>query len=184
MTVECWKNINGYEGIYEVSDLGRVRSVKRTFLTNNCHGGRTPRTFGEKIMKPIDNGNGYQYVKLSYDGDRRNHYIHRLVAEAFCDNPHGYNEVNHKDFDKHNNNAENLEWCEREYNVNYSAGKMRKPKSSCKKTNTGIKYISLRTAKGRKPVFRVNVRQKNVCKQFKTLSEARRFLEEVMKDGV
>lgn len=182
--MEIWETISGYEGIYEISSFGRVRSVKRTYVTNNCHGGRTPRTIRERILKPTDNGNGYQYVNLKYDGNRKNCYIHRLVAEAFCDNPYGYNEVNHKDFNKQNNNAENLEWCERKYNVNYSAEKMRKPKGSCKKSNTGIKYISIRKRKGCKPAFRVNIRQRKICKQFKTLEEARNFLEEVMQDDV
>lgn len=182
--MEEWKGIKGFGGFYEVSNLGRVRSVDRTFITNNCHGGRTPRTLKGKLLQPIDNGNGYYYVNLKCDGHRKNCYIHRLVAEAFCDNPNKCKEVNHKDFDKHNNRSENLEWCERKYNVDYSAHKMRKCKSICKQSNTGVKYISLQTRKGRSPFYRVQIRQLGISKRFKTLAEAEAFLKGVMENGV
>lgn len=100
-----WKEIAGYEGIYEVSDTGLVRSLK----------------FGKaKILKPQNNGNGYLHFRLCKNGKAKNTKIHRLVAEAFLPNPLGLETVNHIDEDKTNNNVSNLEWMSRPDNVAYS----------------------------------------------------------------
>ena len=96
--MEVWKKINGFEN-YEVSNLGRVRSKRR-------------------VLKPFLNSKGYQRVNL---GAHNAKFIHRLVAEAFVDNPNGYPIINHRDEDKTNNRAENLEWCTHKYNSNYGA---------------------------------------------------------------
>lgn len=106
--MEIWKNIEGYEGMYQVSNEGRVKSLK----------------FGkEKIMKPNKDRNGYLNINLRKDEKRRIFAIHRLVAQAFLPNPNNYEEVNHKDEDKTNNVVSgvntNLEWCNRQYNCNY-----------------------------------------------------------------
>ena len=106
--METWKAIVGYEGIYEVSDLGRVRSLK--------HG-------KEKILKPGNNGRGYLFVVLCKDGKYKNTKVHRLVAEAFIPNPLHLETVNHKDEYKTNNSASNLEWMTRADNKRYSANK-------------------------------------------------------------
>ena len=68
---------------------------------------------------------GYMVVCLHKNGRQRNHYVHRLVAEAFCDNKNGYNEINHKDENKQNNQLTNLEWCTREYNLAYGTRGLR-----------------------------------------------------------
>ena len=103
--MENWKAITGYEGIYEVSDQGRVKSLK----------------YGkEKILKPRKTTWGYLLVSLCKDGHTKQTYVHRIVSEAFIPNPQGLETVNHKDEDKTNNFASNLEWMSQEDNVAYS----------------------------------------------------------------
>ena len=101
---EIWCPIKGYEGLYEVSDKGRVRSLK----------------FGkERILKTGRNQQGYLVVCLCKNGERETYRIHRLVAKTFIHNPDNLPEVNHKDEDKENNSVHNLEWCDRKYNINF-----------------------------------------------------------------
>ena len=104
MEKEIWKPILNYEGLYEVSNWGRVKSLK----------------FGkERILKPGTNKYGYLIVILCKNGKVKSFSVHRLVAEAFLPNPHNYPCVNHKDECKTNNNVNNLEWCTYTYNNNY-----------------------------------------------------------------
>ena len=123
MGAEIWKPIAGFEGYYEVSNRGRIRSVDRIVTMKN---GRKRLTQG-KMLKPfVYNGDGnYTGVVLSKDGNHRKHSIHRLVAQAFVPNPNNLPEVNHKDENKTNNCAENLEWCDRKYNNTYGTAKVR-----------------------------------------------------------
>lgn len=101
---EIWCPIKGYEGLYEVSDKGRVRSMK----------------FGkERIRKPSRGTCGYLQVDLWKNGEHKMYLVHRLVAQTFTPNPDNLPEVNHKDEDKDNNSVQNLEWCDRKYNINY-----------------------------------------------------------------
>lgn len=101
--MEEWKDIEGYPN-YMVSNLGRVKSLK----------------FGkEKILKSRKNNDGYLYINLCKEGKKKTHTIHRLVAQAFLPNPNNLPEVNHKDEDKTNNRIENIEYCDRKYNINY-----------------------------------------------------------------
>lgn len=102
--IEIWRNIEGYEGLYQVSNLGRVKSLKFK---------------DERILKCGNNGRGYLFVGLSKHNKVKHHYIHRLVAKAFIPNPDNLPEVNHRDEDKTNNNINNLEWCNHIYNMNY-----------------------------------------------------------------
>ena len=99
--IEIYKDIQGYEG-YQISNHGNVKS--------NSTG---------KVLKCYKNDNGYLRVTLSKQGKLKHHQIHRLVAQAFIENPNNYEEVNHKDEDKTNNHVTNLEWCTRSYNINY-----------------------------------------------------------------
>ena len=117
MTEEIWRPVVGYEGLYEVSNTGRVRSLDRYDRKNRLKKG--------KLLKNKDNGNGYLLCGLSKNGIVKNKYIHRLVAEAFIERPDGLYEVNHKDEDKTNNNVDNLEWCDATYNVNYGTRNIR-----------------------------------------------------------
>ena len=105
--MEEWKDIKGYEGKYMVSNKGRVKSLNY----NN--------TGKEGILKAHFNVHGYLFVVLYKEGKRKLPLVHRLVATAFLENPEGYTEVNHRDEDKENNKAENLEWVSHEYNINY-----------------------------------------------------------------
>ena len=104
---ENWLPIEGYEGSYEVSDLGRVRS-----LVND-------KKRKMKILKPVDNGIGYLMVCLSKDGKQKWFSVHRLVATAFVPNMFGLNEVNHINEDKTDNRESNLMWCDRKENINW-----------------------------------------------------------------
>lgn len=98
---EEWKDIGGYEGIYQISNLGRVRNSRNM------------------ILKPNESQHGYLKVNLHKECKRKTIHVHRLVAMAFIDNPNGYSEVNHIDEDKRNNNYCNLEWVSRLYNTGY-----------------------------------------------------------------
>ena len=101
---EIWKDIQGYEGMYQVSSHGRVRSFK----WNRC-----------KILKTRKDKKGYTVVTLTKHSKNYVPKVHRLVAIAFIPNPNNLPQVNHKDEDKSNNNIDNLEWCTNEYNRNY-----------------------------------------------------------------
>lgn len=112
--MEVWKDIKGYEGHYQVSGFGRVKSVERVSSRgNHLH---------EKVMKTCTDPGGYHFVSLWKHGKKKNFKVHRLVIEAF--NPVDGMEnldCNHKDEDKTNNKADNLEWLTRKDNLNYGA---------------------------------------------------------------
>ena len=120
MKKEYWKPVVGYEGLYEVSNWGRVKSL------NYNHTGKG------KILKQHQCMDGYKSVMLYKDGKRKIILVHRLVAQAFIPNPNDYKEVNHKDEDKTNNSVDNLEWCDRLYNVRYGTGIERRSKTQSK----------------------------------------------------
>ena len=116
--VEIWKDVSGYEGLYKVSDKGRVKSIG----------------YGkERILKPRKYKDGYIHVSLYKNCEIKQYLVHRLVAKVFISNPENLPEVNHKDENPSNNNLENLEWCNRKYNNNYGTrtqrvtGKLSKP---------------------------------------------------------
>lgn len=100
--VEIWKDIKGYEGLYQVSNLGRVKSLSRVTSQN--------KILPEIILKPQIHGRGYFAVGLYKNGKITNNYIHRLVASTFIINQNNSLQVNHIDGDKSNNYVENLEW--------------------------------------------------------------------------
>ncbi|MEG1402888.1 NUMOD4 domain-containing protein [Bacteroides sp.] len=107
---EVWKDIQGYEGLYQVSNLGRVKTLPRKYGT-------------ERIRKPAIEKNGYLQLLLCKDGVRKNYFVHRIVAEAFILNPNNYPTVNHIDKNKLNNQVPNLEWMTFEQNLRYSTKK-------------------------------------------------------------
>lgn len=107
---EVWKDVVGYEGLYQVSNLGRVKSL----------------WFGkERILKLGRNIFGYLTVGLHKNEQQKTCKVHRLVAQAFIPNPNVLPEVNHKDENKTNNSIENLEWCDTKYNSNYGTRNQR-----------------------------------------------------------
>lgn len=119
---EIWKPVVGWEGLYEVSSHGRIRSLNRVII--NKSGGK--QSFVGRILRPARDRYGYNRVVLSKEGTSYNRIVHRLVAQAFIPNPNNLPEVNHKDEDKTNNIPENLEWCSNKYNVNYGTGLARR----------------------------------------------------------
>lgn len=117
MEKEIWKSVPGYEGLYEVSNLGRVRS-----LTIVDSIGRTKRGI---VLRQKTAKNGYKEVCLHKNGRQKTKKVHRLVAEAFLANNENLPQVNHKDENKGNNLLGNLEWCSAKYNTNYGTGRHR-----------------------------------------------------------
>lgn len=115
---EEWKDISGYEGVYQVSSLGRVKSCERKVRVSH-RGYSGFRLCKEKIMNPIINNRGYYYFKLRNNQQYKTVLAHRLVAETFIQNPNNLPCVNHKDENPQNNCVNNLEWCTYEYNDNY-----------------------------------------------------------------
>ena len=114
---EIWRDIEGYEKLYQVSNLGRVRSLDRVITTK--YGVVYP--YKGRILKMKKNNSGYSVVSLSKDGKVKDFLIHRLVAKAFIP-LEDYNgmEVNHINFDRNDNNVNNLEWITRKENMEYS----------------------------------------------------------------
>jgi hypothetical protein len=109
------KDITGYDGLYAITSCGKVWSHKR-----------------QRFLKPLDDGHGYLFVKLYKDGFGKNFNVHRLVAQAYLDNPENLPCVNHKDENKANNSVSNLEWCTYKYNANYGTCRQRGAQA-CKK---------------------------------------------------
>ena len=112
---EIWKDIEGYEGLYEVSSYGRVRSLGQ--FVNHNYGGYAYRK--GRILKPGLGSKKYLSVTLSKNGIQKQYSVHRLVAQAFIPNINNLPIINHKDENKLNNCVDNLEWCDYKYNVNY-----------------------------------------------------------------
>lgn len=104
---ELWKDIKGYEGCYQVSNLGRIKSLDR--MTNNQYGEYFMK--GRILKNSIIKDKGYCRVSLNNGNGKISKRVHRLVAEAFIPNPENKLEVNHKDGNKLNNCVSNLEWC-------------------------------------------------------------------------
>ena len=121
-TQEIWKDIEDYEGLYQVSNLGRIKSLEREVIAGRGHKKVIKK---EKILHPTDNSFGYLMIQLTKNGAQKNFLVHRLVAKAFIPNPNNYPEINHKDENKYNNCVENLEWCTKLYNMNYGTRKKR-----------------------------------------------------------
>lgn len=117
---EEWRDIPGYEGKYQVSNLGQVKSCTRT--RNGKKG--TIAIVKERVLKLKTDKDGYKEVALSLDGKLKYYRVHRLVAMAFIPNPLNLPLINHKDENPANNNVDNLEWCDSSYNSRYSIYKV------------------------------------------------------------
>lgn len=106
-----WKDVEGFNG-YQVSDTGLVKS--------NKYWGQFKRRNKGGLLEQRTYYNGYKYVNLYKKGHMYSLKVHRLVAQAFIPNPNNYPQINHKDENRANNNASNLEWCDAKYNLNYN----------------------------------------------------------------
>ena len=125
MKTEIWKDILGYEGLYQISNLGRVKSLTRT--KSGKYGSIRP--VKERILKPTKDNKGYFLVHLYNNSSGKTLMVHRIVASAFIPNPQGLPQVNHKDENKANNCVDNLEYCTPEYNSNYGTRNKKVSKS-------------------------------------------------------
>ena len=124
MTEEVWRDVKGYEGLYQVSNMGRVKSLGRK--------DRFGRVIKERILEPAVTHNGYLRVGLHVDGKRKMLRVHRLVCEAFHENPDNKSEVNHVNENKTDNRACNLEWSTRRENINHGSRNERVAKAQSK----------------------------------------------------
>lgn len=121
------KPVKGYEGHYEVDQFGRVYSVNRVIhIIDNSREYDKPIA-GRQLRQSLHT-KGYKVVALTLDGVTKTQFVHRLVAEAFIENPDNLPMVNHKDEDKTNNFVDNLEWCTAEYNTNYGNARKKQAK--------------------------------------------------------
>ena len=133
MENEIWKSVLGYEGLYVVSNLGRICS-----LWDGRH--QIHRT---KVLKPGKNNGGYLFVNLWKNGEKKMFLVHRLVAIAFIPNPEGKPEVNHLTEDKTKNSVDSIEWVTHKENINYGTGKERSARAQMndkKKSKPVIQY--------------------------------------------
>ena len=164
---EVWKDIAGYEGLYQVSNLGRVKSLPRElkrFTDRKC-------LAKERILTAHPNSKGYLRIQLKKDGKTEQRFLHRLVAEAFIPNPSNKGEVNHIDNAPTNNKAENLEWTTHKENMEWS--------SKCGRYDhlkeQRSKYGKMNISKARKCVERkvcLIDENGNVIKEYSTLTDA------------
>lgn len=180
---EEWAPIIGYEGTYEVSNMGRVRSLRRLNNYRNRAGKNDQRVIGGRIMRPQKQKTGYLFVALSKDGKAKAFRIHRLVAAAFVDNPHGLPEVNHIDEDKTNNCADNLEWCDHSYNNSYGSKSPRGEKNPMAKlTFEDVLEIRYRRASGemlKSIAADFGISENHVC----NLAQGKRWKHEISSRG-
>ena len=123
--IEIWKDKKDYEGLYQASNLGRMRSLDRWVSSKNG----SMQFIKGRILKLFNNNQGYLHVVLSKNNKVKAYLVHRIIAETFLPNTDNLPCVNHKDEDKTNNRVENLEWCDAKYNSNYGTRNERMSKS-------------------------------------------------------
>lgn len=161
---EIWKDIKGYEGLYQVSNLGRVKSLEHWSNSDNYKKMYTGKILTGILVKT----NGYLKVTLSKNGKTNQLQIHRLVAEAFIPNVNNYPVVNHKDENKLNNCINNLEWCTYKHNNNYG--------------NRSEKYSKTRKMNKTKNVYQYDL-EGNLINIFKNIKEAKKNLN-IFNDSI
>lgn len=145
MEKEIWKDVKGYEEYYEVNQYGVVKSKDRLVEIpdyQNAHAYCSGFSYVKpgRVMKQQLNIFGYLVVNLTKNKKQKGHFVHRLVADAFVPNNDNLPFINHKDENKTNNNASNLEWCTSEYNTNYGTC-MERRKVTQRTTNKNMKPV-------------------------------------------
>ena len=175
---EEYRPIEGTGERYMVSRTGNVISVFARRNVNN----HPSESYSPRMMHICDNGKGYKVVYTRINNKKKIVYVHRAVAMAFLERVPGKDYVNHIDFNKSNNNVENLEWCTQKENISHSAKHMEGEHKTEKKTVTGMKYIGFRNEKGR---YRLCLGRKSlkIDKQFKTLEEAVKYRDFVLGEN-
>ena len=143
---EVWKDVIGYEGAYQVSNYGRVKSLERKILFMSKYGEMEERMQYARIKKINDNGRGYKSCPLLKDNKQKMKYIHIIVAQAFIPNLKNLPQINHKDENKANNCVDNLEWCDARYNVTYGTARKRHKKT--RRENGNCRQIDIYDLKG------------------------------------
>ena len=140
---EIWKPVQGYEGLYEVSSLGRIKSLER-YIEQVQNGVLCKRPQKERILK-LANFKGYFSVNLTLNGFQKLYLVHRLVAKAFIPNPENKKEVNHLNGIRNDNQIENLEWATRSENSQhaYDTGLRKKYYNSENKSSVAISQFTL-----------------------------------------
>lgn len=166
MKVEIWKDIPGYEGLYQASTLGRIRSLDRV-IEVKIDGMVQKRSILGTILCGGHNGHGYLFVYLCRNGKAKRYYIHRIIAKTFIPNPQNYPYINHKDENPGNNCVDNLEWCTQKYNANYGSHieKVRAYMLSDKNPNRGKPRPEKFKEKVRKPILQLD-RDGNVIREW------------------
>lgn len=181
--MEIWKDIKDFEGFYQVSNYGNVKSLERIV---ECSNGRQ-RLCKEKVLKLRKNNNGYLDVHLYKEGKGKTMKVHRLVAQAFIDNPSNHPIISHKDENPLNNCVSNLEWCTQEYNINY--GTRNERMAATKKENGQYERIAatnkvnghyehlaeLSKLRCSKPVFQYSISGDFIAKYESTIEAARQL---------
>lgn len=150
---EIWKDVIGYEGLYKVSSLGRVKSLDKIVT----HKDGRKQLYKGKLLSPYKSADGYLQVCLCKDNKVKKMYVHRVVSQSFSPNPDNLPHVNHKDEVVTNNRVSNLKWCTSKYNCNYGTRNSKIAKSRLK------------------PVVMYD-KQGNKLKEFKSLLDAERYL--------
>lgn len=131
--IEIWKDYKDYEGLYQASNLGRMRSLDRWVKSKSG----SVRFYKGRILKPYTDKDGYLLVGLWKNNKHKTYKVHRLVAETFLPNPDNLPQVNHKDENPLNNNVNNLEWCNSKYNCNFGT---RIERISKRRSKTVLQY--------------------------------------------
>jgi len=154
MDQEIWIDIVGWEGLYQVSNHGRVKSYDRILRSGRSTSGLRLRK-GVILSQWLDSrGKGYYNVSLSKDYKLIRYCVHRLVAMAFLPNPNNLPQVNHKDENPQNNHVSNLEWCTHKYNINYGTAMQRSGE------------------KRRKPILQLDRETMTIIGKFNSIKEA------------
>ena len=157
---EIWKYIPEWEGFYQASNLGRIRSVDRVVMKLNSRGFLSPRIYKGKLLSPNVNNSGYQYLCMCKDKDHRWFAkVHRVIAMTFLHNPNHLSDVNHKDGNKLNNKVENLEWCSHSDNQKHAL-------------RIGLNIKPYAASRYKKAVTQIDPKTKKIVAEYASIHEA------------
>lgn len=165
---EIWKDVKDFEGLYQVSNRGRVRSLDKKVC---CGIKNNPEVVKKgRILNPLKTGSNYLFVQIYKNRKPKIIFIHRLVAQAFIPNPNNYSIVNHRDENPLNNDVDNLEWCNQSYNINYG-NRNRKVAEKLKNYPKFSHKVIQKTLDGK------------IIKSWESISEANRVLN-IQRSGI